>query len=499
VGSGSFRGVTIDPRTPVLVGVAQCSQRPDDPADAAEAVALMQRMVESAAADAGAPDLLRKLDLVGVVYGAWAYSDPGRLIADALGSSGARTALSFHGGNTPQSFVNAIARRIAGGELEVAVITGAETIWSRRRQRAAGVERHVTAQEGVEPDERFGADVTMSSPFEKSRGFEMPVHYYPTFESAIRASRGETIEQHRDRVAELWSRFSAVAAANPHAWRRDHLTPEQVRSADRGNRMVGFPYTKAMNSNWDLDQAAALLLCSAGAAEAAGVPRERWVFPWAGTDAHDTYLVSNRRDLHSSPAIGAAGRRLFELADVDVDDVAHIDLYSCFPSAVQVAAAELGLDLGRQLTVTGGLTFAGGPLNNYVTHSIATMADVLRTDPGSIGLCTANGGYLTKHALGLYSTEPPAGGFRWADCQDEVDRVPSVPAAEDHTGAVTVEAYTVMHGAEGPETGLFALRTPDGARTFGHATDPTLLQQVMAEEAIGRRATLTGEGRVTLG
>lgn len=490
--------MSLDPRTPVLVGAAQRSQKPADPAEAVEAVALMQQVVEAAAADAGSTDLLRKLDLVGVVYGAWSYSDPGRLIADAVGASGARTALSYHGGNTPQSFVNAISRRIAAGELEVAVITGAETIWSRRRKRAQGVPSNITKQESVEPDERFSKDVQMSSEFEASRGFEMPVHFYPTFESAVRHARGETIEQHRDRISRLWERFNAVAAANPHAWRRDRLTAEQIRESTPDNRMVGFPYTKAMNSNWDLDQGAALLLCSAGAAEAAGISRDRWVFPLAGTDANDTLLVSHRRDLHSSPAIAANGRRLFELTGLGPDDLAHVDLYSCFPSAVQVAAAELGLDEERPLTVTGGLTFAGGPLNNYVTHSIATMAHVLRDDPGSVGLCSANGGYLTKHALGLYSTEPPANGFQWADCQDEVDRIPETPVAEGHTGTVEVEAYTVMHGKEGPEKALFALRTPDGARTFGNSSDPELMAAVMSSEAIDRRGDLDGDGQVRL-
>jgi acetyl-CoA C-acetyltransferase len=435
---------------------------------------------------------------VAVVYGAWSYSDPGRLIADGIGASGARTSLSYHGGNTPQSYVNAISRRIAAGELDVAVVAGAETIWSRRRKRAAGLPSNVTKQAGVDPDERFSVDVQMSSEFEASRGYELPVHFYPTFESAIRASRGESIDEHRTRISRLWERFNAVAAENPHAWRRERLTAEQIRSADAGNRMVGFPYTKAMNSNWDLDQGAALLLCSAGAAESAGVPRDRWVFPLAGTDANDTLLVSHRRDLHSSPAIAANGRALFDLAGVGVDDLAHIDLYSCFPSAVQVAAAELGLGEDRQLTVTGGLTFAGGPLNNYVTHSIATMAGVLREDPGTIGLCTANGGYLTKHALGLYSTEPPAAGFRWASCQDEVDRIPATPVAEDHQGPVRVEAYTVMHGKEGPEQALFALRTDGGARTFGRSSDGALMAAVLEAEAVGRDATVDADGRVEL-
>src|SRR5690606_6315586 len=141
-----------------------------------------------------------------------------------------------------------------------------------------------------------------------------------------------------------------------------------------------------------VEQSAALILCSAERAAALGVPRDRWVFPLAGTQAHDTYAVSHPHDLVSSGAIRLAARGLFALAGRSVDEVAHADLYSCFPSAVQIAAAEIGLGLDRPLTVTGGLSFAGGPWNDYVTHAIATMVGVLRADPGALGLVTANGG-----------------------------------------------------------------------------------------------------------
>ena len=161
-------------------------------------------------------------------------------------------------------------------------------------------------------------------------------------------------------------------------------------------------------------------MCSVERARSLGVPSDRWVFPQAGSDAHDTPFVSNRRDFRSSPAIQAAGPAALRLAGVDVDDVAHVDLYSCFPSAVQIAAAELGLSLDRPLTITGGLSFAGGPWNNYVMHSIATMVDRLREDAGSVGLITANGGFVTKHAFGVYATSPPQG-----DRPVRVDLAPS--------------------------------------------------------------------------
>ena len=197
--------------------------------------------------------------------------------------------------------------------------------------------------------------------------------------------------------------------------------------------MVGLPYTKVMNSNNAVEQSAAVLLCSVEVAERLGVPRDRWVFPLAGADAHEHPYVSHRDTLYTAPAVGIAGRAALAAAGKTIDDVDHVDLYSCFPVAVQVGAAELGLDLDRQLTVTGGLSFAGGPWNNYVMHSIATMVDALRDDPGTTGLVWANGGYLTKHAFGLYSTEPPADGFRHVHPQDEIDALPSGRSAPTTT------------------------------------------------------------------
>jgi len=181
-----------------------------------------------------------------------------------------------------------------------------------------------------------------------------------------------------------------------------------------------------------------------------------------------------------------------------VDDIAHIDLYSCFPSAVQVGAESLGLGEDRQLTQTGGLTFAGGPLNNYVMHSIATMVSVLRNDAGSVGLVSANGGFLTKHAIGLYSTEPPATPYRAEDVQAEVDKVPTTPVARDYSGGVTVEAYTVMHDHEGPEMGLCAVMTPDGARPWGKVTDVDRAAQMTVEDAIGTAGELAADGTLVL-
>ncbi len=496
----------LDPRTPVLVGGGQLSNRVDEGAAVLEPVDLIAEAARRAADDTGAADagkVLAAVDAVRVVQLlSWHQVDPGRLVAERIGAADVRhTMYTTPGGNTPQSLVNRTCLDIAAGTADVVLIGGAEAWRTRMAVRATGGKPDWTVEpEGAEPDEVFGGDFdmrTMVHPLEIARGVAMPVQVYPVFESALRARAGATHEEWAAHLGRLWSGFSEVGASNPHAWIRQAYSPEEVVTAGPDNRMIGFPYPKRLNSNNAVEQGAAVLLCSVEAAERLGIPRERWVFPWSGSDAHDAFAATNRAELHSSPAIRVAGRRALDLAGVGVDDIAHVDLYSCFPSAVQVAANELGLGLDRRLTVTGGLSFAGGPWNNYVTHSIATMAGVLRDDAGSIGLVTANGGMLSKHAFGVYSSEPPrSGGFRWEKPQAEVDAsFTPTEAAEGYAGPTTVEGYTVMHDRDGaPELAIAALRTPDGRRTWGTSKDPVLLGDAEAEELVGRAAEVDAEG-----
>ena len=494
-------GNHIDDRTPVLVGVGQISQRVDRGEPAVEPAELMAMAATTAFADAGAPGLARNVDSIRVMnILSWPYRDPGAAVAARIGASPSHTGLTVMGGNYPQTMVNRACVDIASGAADVVVVCGAEAWRSRSAARAEGGLGWEVQSDDVRPTEIYGGnDPDLSSPTEVARGVFLPIQVYPMVDVALRAHLGLGVHEHRQRLGDLWSRFSAVAATNPHAWIQQEFTPDEVATPSASNRMVGFPYTKLMNSNNNVEQGAAVVLCSAGAARAAGMPTDRWVFPHAGTDAHDHWYLSERWDLHSSPAVRLAGGRLLELAGVGADDIAHVDLYSCFPSAVQIAAGELGLGIDRQLTVTGGMSFAGGPWNNYVTHSVATMADVVRNDEGSVGLVSGNGGYVTKHSFGLYSTRPPANPYRWENCQGAVDALPKRSAAEEFAGDATLETYTVMHGREAPETALGACLTPDGQRVWVRSSDPSLMTELETRECVGAAVTVDGDGTFHLG
>lgn len=499
------------PRTPVIVGVGQTQQRFDDPTQALEPIELLATAARAADEDAHAHrSLLAHVDTIAVAdMVSWKYADPGALLGRILEASPRTTITTTVGGHTPQMLVNRLAPTIAGGERDVVLLGGAETVHTRWRARRAEPKTWLRWSETDDPpcpnvwgDERPG-----SSAYEMAHMALAPTTVYPLFETALRAAAGRGIDEHQVFVSELWARFADVAARNPHAWSRVAYTPEEIRTVSADNRMVDFPYAKRMCANIDVDQAAALLLCSYETARAAGVPDERLVFPLAGADAHDHYFFTERFSLADSPAIRTTGRAALAAAGVHLDDIARFDLYSCFPSAVQVAMGALGLrglpgGDARPLTVTGGLGFAGGPGNNYVTHAIATMVHECRADPGSIGLVTALGWYATKHSVGLYSTRPPADGFDAVDpavTQAAVDALPRREPAGAYAGKGTVEAVSVAFERDGtPHFGILSALTPDGRRVLANTRDIDAARSMCEEPWEGRTVSLRVEADVNL-
>lgn len=477
----------IDPSTPVLVGGGQLNQRRDPK----EPVDMMVDAVRLAAEDAGAPSLAEAVQSVRVIsLLSWRYRDPGALVGERLGAPVRHTVYTGAGGSHPQALVNEAAEDIAAGRVDVVVVCGAEAWRTRMALKKEGKRPDWTRQDDTVPEPETRAAVPMHHASELAAGLDRPAHVYPLFEQALRISAGRSIKEHRTAIAELWSRFSGVAAANPHAWAQKALTAAEIEHATPENRMVCWPYTKLMNSNNSVEQAAAVILCSAEAAERYGVPRDRWVFPLSGAEGSDPGPIAERGHLDRSPAIRHAGRAALELAGVGLEDIGPVDLYSCFPSAVQIAALELGLPLddpARPLTVTGGLTFAGGPWNNYSTHAIATMLAEVRST-GRPGLLTANSGYVTKQAIGVYGASPGA-AFRRVSVQEKVDVEPGRAIATGYDGPAELEAWSVLYDRAGePEVAMAALLLPDGRRTLASARDQDLVARLVVDEAEGNAA-----------
>jgi acetyl-CoA C-acetyltransferase len=342
----------------------------------------------------------------------------------------------------------------------------------------------------------------------------MPIRMYPLFENAIRAHLGLSIEEHQRRLGELCARMTRVAAENPRAWFPQARTAEEITTVGPENRMVCFPYPKLMNAIIETDQAAALIVTGSETARELGIAEERWVYLWGCGDARDKWSVSERVNYHSSPGMKAAMQRALGTAGLTVNDIGAFDLYSCFPSAVQLGLEALGLkpDDPRPLTVTGGLPYAGGPGNNYVAHSIAAMVERLRERRHDFGMVTGNGWFVTKHSAGVYSARPATGGWKRTD--PEIDQahvdamespafVETAPPAGGQGVEAVVETYTVAFDREGePEQGIVIGRlgaAGDGARFFANTEpDRELLWSMTREEFVGRRGRVShdaGSGR----
>ena len=475
--------------TPVLVGLGCRAQREDDPLRAEDALGLMIAAARRAGADCGNASLLAGVGRILVPKGRWRYGDPGRAVAQAIGASRATTVLATVG-VLQQSLIGDCCSRISAGEIDAALVVGGEASYRQARAKKAGVAAPLLEALG-EPDVVLAPAEELLHPAETRAGLTMPVALYAIMESAFRARNGWTPAEHADRLATLYSRFSAIAADNPAAWHRNALVPGSIRVASERNPMPAFPYTRSHCASWTVDQAAALLLCSVDKAQALGIDRSKWVFPWASTESNYMEAVCERDRLDASLGARVAGEAALRPVGLDARSIDLIELYSCFPVAVQLHAEELGLDLSRDLTVTGGMPFAGGPFNNYVLQSTCRMAELLRQGAGKTGLVSSVSGLMTKHGFGLWASESPEGGFQFDDVSDAVARAsrPRVVLSE-YTGPARVAGYTVVYERSQPVTGVAICNVEGNRRVVAVTQDRELMETMQSTEQCGENVTI---------
>lgn len=494
----------VDSRTPVLVGVAQYVDRDSEPERALSPADMLAKVASGAIADSGGRDVAGAIDTV-VVIRLFADSSPAfrspfgeytnlpRSVANRIGASPRELIYPPVGGNTPQMMVNRLAERIANGEAEVALIAGCEPLRTQAKAAKAGVKLDWGEDTGDAPDP-LEKDKSMISRHEMAHGIVMPVSVYPLFENAVGHHYGRTPLEHRAAIGRLMAPFTQVAAANPYSALPVERSPDELITPTDDNRYIGYPYTKYLNSNMFVDQAAALLMMSSAAADRLGVPADKRVYLHGCADTHEKLLVSDRVDYWSSPAVKVGAAHALAQAGKTPADLSHIELYSCFPVAVEIAADMIGIahDDPRGLTLTGGLPYFGGPGNNYSTHGIAEMVARCRAAPGSFGLVFANGGYLTKHGFGVYSTAPTRGAWSRTDpatYQAEIDAMPSPRLVEAPDGEGTVETYTVLFDKGRPGVGTIIGRLDSGERFLAQMHDR--LDELIDKPVIGRRIRVT--------
>ncbi|WP_101756733.1 acetyl-CoA acetyltransferase [Oceanicoccus sp. KOV_DT_Chl] len=488
---------------PVIIAVGQKTYRDMDltrsPVDAMEDVARL------AFAEVSGDALLKDIDALATIrfiaeanehVAALMPPNAGETLRELLGLDNANCYRANIGGNTPQMLVNHFADKLVAGEVRTVMLCGGELIASFFKALSAGSDLSFW-QNGADKDcTQLVADKAGTSAFEDAHGLFEPINTYPLFESAIRHHMGHSITQHQQHLGALCSRMSAVAASNEHAWKMQKKSSAEIASVSERNRYIGFPYTKAMNAVLAVDMAAAVIMTTAGNARKLGVEPGQMIYLTGTADADDRWHVSERLNFHSSPAIKVAAESALSMAGLGVDDIDLFDLYSCFPCAVEVACDAIGLasDDPRGVTVTGGLPFFGGPGNNYSLHAIAEMVSRLRNGGGKHGLVTANGYYLTKHAVGIYSTAAPQQSWSPTSKQNLQQQLDTLdyPALEmQASGTGTIEAYTVAHSRTGPERAIVIGRLNNQRRFIANTTtDEATLNALLERDAVGLQGTL---------
>jgi acetyl-CoA C-acetyltransferase len=487
-------------RIPVIIGAGQINDRPEIPTEGLSSQALMAAALRLADEDAGGGWLarLQSLDIVNQI--SWPVEDLVAELKQHLDLAPAHIATGVPSGEAPVRYINDAANRIARGECEVAAVTGGEALRTAAARGRAGTS-------GSPSKEMMRARAeTMATPLRLKYGLLTPTDIYPLYEAGTRAAWGMSFTEAQAESARIWSRFSEVAATNPAAWIRKAQTPERILTPGPDNRPIAHPYTKLMVANSGVNQGAALILTSLAKARAMGIPEHRLIYVWAGAGAREPDDFLRRDGFDHSSSMMAVLRRTLETNGLNADAFDHVELYSCFPCIPKMARRIIGWPETKPASVVGGLTFAGGPIANYMSHAAAGMVQALRRH-GEFGLLYGNGGYVTKnHAIVLARRPPPESLLgRDYDVQDLADQLrgPIPDLLEDYAGAARIETYTIVYDRDGAARyGAVIGRTPAGERFVARvpAEDTATIARLEsgAEEPVGMagRAQLGEHGLI---
>ena len=488
--------------TPVIVGVGDIVDRRK--VDGPDPLTILERASELAFNDTGLKNITDYLDAIGVVrfsvdfstatnQSRFGYSNFPRSLAKKIGVKKDLCELySGMGGNAPQVLLEEISKKIHDNEIHCALISGGEVLQTMISKLKSGVALNWEDSPGGKP-EIIGINDEGFSEEEKRHFMDLPSNVYPIFANAIRSSKSQSSKDHLKECSELFSKFSKVASLNPYAWFQKFRSPEEIGNISDSNRLVGFPYTKYLNSMIRVNMASSIVLMSEKLCKILKIPQNKKVYIHGSCVLNDIWNVSKRPRLDESPAIRKCGEEALSQAGISLSEISFLDIYSCFPSAVQIAQKELSLDSNdnRPLTVTGGLPYFGGPGNAYTMFSTSEMVKKLRSNPNEYGMVTANSWFLTKHAINIFSCKPPF-EIDWRKdfvvLQKEIDSKEIENLNSKPSGLGKVISYTVVQGRKNLEYGIVIGELEDKSRFVANVLgEESFLKKMTEIEMLGTK------------
>jgi acetyl-CoA C-acetyltransferase len=478
---------------PVIVGAAQITQSkkveiPLDPLNLIAKASL--NAIEMSDVD----NIRNNIDTIYMsTISSWIYEDPAGVLSNLLDIKSSQKYIAPISGNIPQLLVNKACKAIFNGESNAVLITGGEASYSTYRARKNKISLNWPKPPPKAVNKARRAIIFYLSQFENQYKLNNPTYIYALIETALRASLGRSLKEHSDYIGKLYERFSKIASDNPYAWEKTQLNANDITTPSKDNRIVCHPYTKRMVANLYVDQAASIFITSEEIAKELGIHPKNWVYPIGGVDLKNIFYLSQRPKLYDSPAIREASRLVLDQAGLRLEDIDAFDLYSCFPCMVEIAKREIGIeeDDPRDLTITGGLSFFGGPFSNYSMHSIVSAVNLIRKNPSKKIMVLANGGYNTVQSIGIYSKKPPSKAWYendYEEIQDAMVDKPLLNPVVKAYGNLTIEGYTIINDRKGlPDYGVVIGRLESGNRTFASIiTDSETFLKLDKQELVGK-------------
>ena len=491
---------------PVIIGAAQFTQRKDTP-HPLDPLKLVAQACQKAIEGTGNDNIKSYIDtLYMTTITSWIYADPPGELCEIIDIRPNNIDYVKVTGSAPQALVNKAVHMISKGRSKIALITGGDAYYSRYRRARHNLELDwPKVSKQVVNEARRKAYNNYLNELEINYNFNNATNVYALIETALRNASTHSFSEHLQQIGELYSCFSKIASENPYAWSRKSFNTKEIITPSPDNRKVCHPYTKRMVANIFVDQTAALLITSENFAEELGIDQNLWVYPLGGVDLNNIFSISQRPRLHDSPAIRHASKLALEQAGLTLDDIDAFDLYSCFPCMVEIARKEIGIPENdkRDLTLTGGLSFFGGPFSSYSLHSIVTAVDLIQSKPSMKIMVLANGGYNTSQSIGIYGKDRPAKSrleTNYANIQEKIDaEALPYPLNEAH-GRITIEAYTFIYDRQGQiERGIVIGHMEDGKRALAHIdSESILIKDVEQQDLVGKTYKIEYDNKAKL-
>ncbi|MFW9895218.1 MAG: hypothetical protein ACFFD7_05375 [Candidatus Thorarchaeota archaeon] len=475
--------------TPIIIGVAQFTQRKDTP-QPLDSLSLMVKTGEKAIEDTQAKNVVDYIDAIYMVnISSWSYEDAPAELGSRLNITPKEKIYMPDGGQSPQYLVNRAAEAIASEKHRCVLITGGEAAYSLQKKFKGVAPNYWPKKE--DPKYINGERWNLAPDIFRYQLY-FPTTAYAIFETALRASSGRSVEEHQKYIGKLFEHFSKIASENPYSWTQKPYTAEEIITPSPENRLVVYPYTKRMCANNFVDQAGTVLITTEEIAKSLSIDENKWIYIMGGASFKNVGELYRRPKLDNSPATREGVRLSLEQAGLKLNDIDKFDLYSCFPSIVEIFMKEL--DLGdndhRDLTLTGGLPFFGTPLSNYSLHAIINTVESIRKDPTLKVMVIANGVFNTKQSVGIYGKNAPM--IPWGDRNDSElqemilrDILPE-PVREAN-GKLVVDGYSIFYERTGEaKRGVVVGTFENGNRTLAFIDRPELISIFETQEVVGK-------------